>query len=81
MKGHDIVRLYFGSGEDPQPDGWLDTGDLGFLIDGEVYITGRVKDVIIRGGANVHAHLVEESRHARDARRGSTRGGFRGAPS
>ena len=61
VKGHDIVRRYFGSGEDPQPDGWLDTGDLGFLIDGEVYITGRVKDVIIRGGANVHAHLVEEA--------------------
>ena len=57
VKSHDIVRRYFGSGENSQPDGWLDTGDLGFLIDGDVYITGRVKDVIIRGGADVHRDL------------------------
>jgi fatty-acyl-CoA synthase len=61
IRGHDIVRRYFGSEEDPQPDGWLDTGDLGFLLDGEIFVTGRMKDVIIRGGANVHAHDVEEA--------------------
>ena len=61
LRGNDIVRRYLGSDEDPQPDGWLDTGDLGFMLDGEVYITGRTKDVIIRGGANVHAHEVEEA--------------------
>jgi acyl-CoA synthetase (AMP-forming)/AMP-acid ligase II len=61
VKGYDIVRRYFGSDENPQLSGWLDTGDLGFMIEDEVYITGRAKDVIIRDGANVHACLVEEA--------------------
>lgn len=35
------------------------TGDLGFLLDGHVYITGRKKDLIVRGGVNVAAHNIE----------------------
>ncbi len=33
-------------------DGWLDTGDLGFIADGELYISGRAKDLVIIRGAN-----------------------------
>jgi len=61
VSGASVTKRYFGSDENPQPGGWLDTGDLGFVLDGEVYITGRAKDVIIRGGANVHAHEIEQS--------------------
>jgi acyl-CoA synthetase (AMP-forming)/AMP-acid ligase II len=34
------------------PGGWLDTGDLGFVADGELYVHGRAKDVVIVHGAN-----------------------------
>ncbi len=42
-------------------DGWLDSGDLGYVADGEVFITGRKKDVIIRGGRNIYPHELEEA--------------------
>ncbi len=34
------------------PDGWLNTGDLGYLLKGHIYVTGREKDMIIIGGRN-----------------------------
>ncbi|CAB9528654.1 D-alanine--D-alanyl carrier protein ligase [Seminavis robusta] len=40
---------------------WLDTGDLGKVVDGQVYITGRVKDVIIVNGKNYYPTDVELS--------------------
>jgi 1-acyl-sn-glycerol-3-phosphate acyltransferase len=40
-------------------DGWLDTGDTGYLADGELFVTGRVKDLIIRGGQHLHPQEAE----------------------
>jgi acyl-CoA synthetase (AMP-forming)/AMP-acid ligase II len=40
-------------------DGWYLTGDLGYMVNGEVYVTGRIKDLIIVGGKNVHPQDLE----------------------
>jgi fatty-acyl-CoA synthase len=40
-------------------DGWYLTGDLGYLANGEVYITGRKKDLIIVGGKNIYPQDLE----------------------
>jgi 1-acyl-sn-glycerol-3-phosphate acyltransferase len=40
---------------------WLDTGDLGYIASGEIYLTSRAKDVIIRGGQHVHPYELEEA--------------------
>jgi len=41
-------------------DGWYWSGDLGFYLDGELYVTGRKKDLIIVGGKNIYPQDVEE---------------------
>ncbi len=40
-------------------DGWLHTGDLGFVKDGELYVTGRLKDILILRGHNLMPHEIE----------------------
>jgi acyl-CoA synthetase (AMP-forming)/AMP-acid ligase II len=65
VKSPGVMRGYYGNPEATarvlSPDGWLRTGDLGFL-DGEGYlfVTGRIKDVLILGGENVAPADVED---------------------
>ncbi len=50
------------SPDDVVRDGWLDTGDLGRVdADGLVYLTGRAKDLIIRGGHNIDPRVIEDA--------------------
>jgi acyl-CoA synthetase (AMP-forming)/AMP-acid ligase II len=65
VQGPSVAHRYV-HGEEPHRfvDGWYDTGDQGFLWDGEVYVTGRVKDIIARGGLKVGAHEIEAAAEA-----------------
>ncbi|MFI6996538.1 fatty acyl-AMP ligase [Nocardia sp. NPDC050175] len=47
--------------DEHDPRGYLRTGDMGFFADDELFITGRLKDVIIVRGRNYHAEDLEES--------------------
>ena len=45
----------------PHGDDWLDSGDRGYLAGGDIYLTGRVKDLIIRGGRNLYPYELEQA--------------------
>jgi len=63
IKGPIIMPGYWGNPgatAETLTDGWLHTGDLGFLDpEGFLYITDRVKDMIIRGGENIYCAEIE----------------------
>jgi len=66
FRGYHIMRGYYGdpaaTAEAIDPAGWLHSGDLGRMDgDGYVEITGRRKEMIIRGGENVYPREVEEA--------------------
>jgi fatty-acyl-CoA synthase len=62
-RGPSLMQGYFGApvetGEVLSDDGWLDTGDLGYITDGEIVITGRAKDLIIFNGRNLWPQDLE----------------------
>jgi acyl-CoA synthetase (AMP-forming)/AMP-acid ligase II len=60
VAGPSVISSYFGTDDPATTGGWLDTGDLGFLLNGELYISGRAKDVIISNGENFAAHEIEQ---------------------
>jgi 1-acyl-sn-glycerol-3-phosphate acyltransferase len=41
--------------------GWLDSGDRAYMSDGEVYLTGRTKDIIIRAGRHIYPQEIEDA--------------------
>ena len=43
-----------------QSAGWLNSGDRGYVADGELFVTGRVKDIILKAGRNLYPHEIEE---------------------
>jgi acyl transferase domain-containing protein/acyl-CoA synthetase (AMP-forming)/AMP-acid ligase II/NADP-dependent 3-hydroxy acid dehydrogenase YdfG/acyl carrier protein len=66
MKGPSIIKGYFTKQgvltDNHFRDGWFDTGDLGFLIDGrQLGITGRVKDIVVIGGENFECSALENT--------------------
>jgi len=65
VRGYAVMKGYDGDSEGTAQvvklDGWLHTGDLGVMrMDGCLHITGRSRDVIIRGGENIYPREVEE---------------------
>lgn len=52
IKGASVMDGYYGITQQPFIDGWLDTGDEGFWDDGELFVVGRTKDIIIINGKN-----------------------------
>ncbi|MFG3258920.1 AMP-binding protein [Streptomyces sp. NPDC048172] len=63
LRGPSNARTYMGSPDEARrafgADGWLRSGDLGYLADGELFVTGRVKDLLILNGRNVDPQRVE----------------------
>ena len=63
VRGPSVMRGYFGDPESTaevlSEDGWLDTGDIGYTVDGTLVVTARRKDVIILSGRNIWPQDIE----------------------
>lgn len=63
LRGPSIMAGYFGNAQASREvlsaEGWLDTGDIGYRVDGIIYITGRAKDLMIIKGRNIWPQDLE----------------------
>lgn len=63
FKGPSSMQGYFNNPKATQKayhDGWWDTGDLGYIANNELFITGRKKDLIIKAGRNLYPDEIED---------------------
>jgi acyl-CoA synthetase (AMP-forming)/AMP-acid ligase II len=66
IKGDNVMKGYYKAphqtAEALESDGWLHTGDLGYMDDdGFVFVTGRIKELIIKGGENIAPREIDEA--------------------
>ncbi|MFO7758515.1 MAG: fatty acyl-AMP ligase [Roseovarius sp.] len=63
LRGPSVMSAYFNdedaTRETLSADGWLDTGDIGYLVDGHLFVTGRKKDMMIIHGRNIWPQDLE----------------------
>lgn len=61
FRGTELMLGYVGPGAERAfaDDDWMHTGDVGYLADGELFITGRIKEVIVRQGKKYHPEDIE----------------------
>lgn len=63
LRGPSVMSGYFGNvdatREALSPNGWLNTGDLGYRVEGNLHITGRAKDLLIINGRNIWPQDIE----------------------
>ncbi|MDE2179908.1 MAG: AMP-binding protein [candidate division NC10 bacterium] len=63
FRGPSVMSGYFRNPDATQTvlrDGWMDSGDLGYWAEGELFIAGRQKDIVIKAGRNLYPQEVEE---------------------
>ncbi|HXU92056.1 MAG TPA: AMP-binding protein [Gallionella sp.] len=64
FKGPSTTSGYFRNPEQNRllfHEDWLDSGDYAYFAEGDVYLTGRAKDIVIRAGRNIYPHELEEA--------------------
>jgi acyl carrier protein len=64
FKGPSTTAGYFRNPEQNRllfHEEWLDSGDYAYFAEGDVYLTGRAKDIVIRAGRNIYPHELEEA--------------------
>jgi 1-acyl-sn-glycerol-3-phosphate acyltransferase len=63
FRGPSMTKGYFRNEQKTRElfhDGWIKSGDRAYIAEGDIHITGRVKDIIIRAGRNTYPHEIEE---------------------